>query len=81
MSGTYYEPGGYNIICDRTGYKIKASRSRTEWNGSRVRAESWEPRHPQDLIRSIPDHQDVADPNPEPTDTFLGDNDVSASDL
>lgn len=82
MSGTWYLPGGYNFICQRTGYKTKSNDLRKEWNGLVVRSGSWEPRHPQDMLRSFPDHQAVDEPNPEPPeDTFLGDNEVLASDL
>ena len=77
----FWKPGDFNRICDRTGQKIKASWSRKEWTGNVVRSQSWEPRHPQDLIRSIPDRQDVPDPRPEQTDTFLAVGDVRASDL
>ncbi len=77
----YWAPGQWNNICDRTGFKIKSGRSRKEWTGQTVRSQSWESRHPQDLIRSIPDRQDVPDPNPEQPDTFLAVGDVSASDL
>ena len=76
-----YIPGDYNVICDRTGYKVKASKTRKEWNGLRVRRESWEPRHPQDKIRGVPDHQAVPDPRPWQTDRFLDTGDVSEDDL
>ena len=59
------------MIDDRTGFKIKNTWSRKEWTGNTVRRESWEERHPQDLIRSVQDRQDVDDPNPEASDTFL----------
>ena len=77
----YYKPGAWNNICDRTGFKVKSSQMKKEWTGSSVRSQSWEPRHPQDLIRSIPDRQDVADPNPEQADTFLAVGDVTVDDL
>ncbi len=77
----FYLPGGYNQQCDRTGFKVKNSWTRKEWTGQTVRTQSWEERHPQDLIRSVEDHQDVDDPNPEMADNFLGDNEVKASDL
>lgn len=67
----YFAPGDYNVICDRTGFKLKRSQCRLEWTGSMVRNESWEARHPQDLIRSIPDDQSVPYPNPEASDDFL----------
>ena len=77
----FFLPGSYNQICDRTGYKVKDTWSRKEWTGNTVRRESWEERHPQDLIRSVQDRQHVDDPNPEAADNFLTDNEVKASDL
>lgn len=63
----YLSPGTNNVICDRTGFKIKADQGRKEWNGFFVRKESWERRQPQDLIRGFPDHQqpDVSRPGTE----------------
>ena len=73
--------GSYNQICDRTGFKVKDTWSRKEWTGNTIRTQSWEERHPQDLIRSVQDRQHVDDPNPEAEDKFLTDNEVVASDL
>lgn len=73
--------GDWNQICDRTGFKVKASGTRKEWNGLIVRRESFEERQPQDYLRSFEDHQAVPDPRSEATDTFLGDNEVKAADL
>lgn len=52
-------PGDWNVICDKTGFKKKASECSMEWNGLFVRNESWTPRQPQDLVKGIPDRQDV----------------------
>lgn len=41
-----------------------------EWNGSRVRLQDWERRHPQDFLRAVSDSQAVDDPRPGATDTF-----------
>lgn len=57
------------------------SQTRKEWNGLRVWVKAWEPRHPQDLVRSIPDRQVVDDARPEPEDSFLSDNEVTADSL
>jgi hypothetical protein len=81
MTGTYFKPGDYNIIDDRTGRKIKASTAQNEWTGSTVHRSSFEERHPQDYIRSIPDHQAVLNPNPESTDRFLATNQVTTTDF
>lgn len=51
----YYQPGGWNVICDRTGFKIKHSDSRREWNNAVVRRESFEERNEQDFLRGIRD--------------------------
>lgn len=73
--------GDWNVICERTGKKIKASQSRKEWTNAIVRKESWEPRHPQDLLRSKPDRQQVPDPRTEQEDVFLTTNQVQPEDL
>lgn len=77
----YWSPGSYNQIDDRTGFKVKSFNTKREWTGQTVRTQSWETRHPQDLIRSVEDRQDVDDPNPEQENVFLTDNQVVASDL
>ena len=77
----YYADGQHNKICDRTGFKIKSSWAQKEWNNQVVRTESWEQRQPQDLIRSRPDNQQVADPRVEPEDQFAATNEVQPEDL
>ncbi len=52
----YYKRGDYNAICDRCGRKFKASQLRKTWDGLMVCSRDWEPRHPQDYVKS---------PNPE----------------
>lgn len=77
-----YRHGDFNRICDRTGFKVKASETRHEWNGLIVRKESWEPRHPQDFVKARGDRQRVPYPRPEPTsDTFINAEDVTPDDL
>lgn len=72
-----YRKGDWNVICDRTGFKKKASDCRMEWTGLFVHKSEWESRHPQDKIRGIADFQAVSIPRPEPTeDTFVGTNEV-----
>lgn len=63
-----YKHGDYNVIDDRSGFKVKASETRREWTGSRVRASDWEARHPQDFVRAKGDIQRVPDPRPGATD-------------
>lgn len=62
-------PSNY-LICDRTGFKIPVSEGlREEWNGLKVRRESWEPRHPQDFVRGVDENQ-KGSPRPEGADSF-----------
>lgn len=61
----FYRRNDFNRICDRTGFKVKASNTRKEWNGLIVRAESWEPRHPQDFVRGRRDQQSVREARPD----------------
>ena len=77
----YYKPGDHNCICDRTGFKVKRSNARKEWNNLIVRRESWEPRQPQDFVRGKKDQPGVRDARPRPADYFLSTNEVSPSDL
>lgn len=51
--------GDWNALCDRCGFKFKASELKEEWTGWMVCKECWEPRHPQDFIRGIPDDSSV----------------------
>lgn len=67
----HYHDGDYNVICDRTGFKVKRSDCRKQWDNKIVRKESWEPRHPQDLLRSRPDRQQVADPRSDSPGAFF----------
>lgn len=65
-----YVPGDYNIISDRSGFKIKHSQSRMEWTHSVVDKTEWEVRHPQDFLKAVPDRQSVSDPRPGAVDGF-----------
>lgn len=67
----YLKLGDHNAICDRCGFKFKASMLKKEWTGLMVCCDCWEMRHPQDLIR-IPKEQ-ITPPwsRPEPTDSFI----------
>ncbi len=51
--------GNYNAICDRCGFKYKASKLKEEWTGFMVCKSCFEPRHPQDFLRGIPDDPSV----------------------
>lgn len=67
-----YRSGDFYRICDRSGFKVRASETVREWNGLIVRRQDYEERHPQDFVRGRMDRQMVPDARPEPVDNILG---------
>jgi hypothetical protein len=59
MAKTWFKPGSWNVICERTGFKVKAGDIREEWTGARVDKRFWESRHPQEFLKLKPDIQSV----------------------
>ncbi len=53
----HLELGDWNAACYECGMKRKASTLKRHWKGYYVCAEHWEPRHPQDFVRGVPDIQ------------------------
>lgn len=51
-----WKKGSHWVECQRTGRVIRAEDARKEWTGLIVAKEEWEPRHPQEFIRGIPDN-------------------------
>ena len=76
-----YIPGEFYRFCERCGQKTLQSKTQKEWNGLWVCNKCYEPRHPQDFVKSRKDLQAVPDPRPEQPDSFLADNAVTADDL
>jgi len=68
-------------ICDRCGFKYPLKELRKEWTGLKVCKNDWDPRHPQDFVRGVPDNQTLSEPRPRPTDVFVGPGDVTSDDL
>lgn len=77
----FYKKGTNNVICDRSGFKVKAIDCKMEWNGLFVRHELWEERHPQDFLTGIPDHQAASVSRPESEPVYLSANEVTEDDL
>lgn len=67
----YYVSGDWNALCQRCGFKYKASQLKKEWTGLHVCSHCWEPRQPLDLIRVREDKETVSWASPEPTDIFV----------
>lgn len=73
MRSTWFTSGDWNFICDVCGFKRKASDGLERWDGlmvcaPTVKAGCWEIRHPQELIRPIPDQQKLPWTRPESVD-------------
>lgn len=66
-----YIAGDWWVICDVCGFKKLASQVQKRWDGMIVCSEDWEPRHPQDFLRSVPENTSVPFVRPEPADTFV----------
>lgn len=50
-----YQPGNGWFRDDLTGHIYRASEQRKRWDGLQVAQSNWEPRHPQDFVRSRKD--------------------------
>lgn len=58
MSGAdFWSAGDWNAACSMCGRKRKASTMVKNWQGLFRCPEHNEPRHPQDFVRGVPDHQ------------------------
>lgn len=69
--GWKYKSGDFWVTCDICSKQILASESKERWDGFRVCKEDWEPRHPQDFIKTKLDKITVPFSRPEPEDTFV----------
>lgn len=78
MRTPWFESGDWNAICDVCGFKFKASDLKLRWDGLRVCEIDWERRHPQELIRPLPDEPKLPWTRPEGTDVFVGLSNMSA---
>lgn len=68
----FYEPGQWNVICDRCGFKKKAKDLRAEWTGLMVCVGCLDSRHPQTLIDIPKDNPSTPWARPESADVFTG---------
>ena len=62
---------GWNAVCDRCGFEFKSYELQKEWTGNMTCKRCWEPRHPQDFVRGVPDNQVPPWTRPEPADVFI----------
>lgn len=76
MKRNWFKSGEYNAICDVCGFKRKDNQLIPRWDGLMVcspivKQGCWEPRHPQDFIRPIPDQKALPWTRPENIDLFV----------
>ena len=61
-----FKLGDYNVICDKCGRKRYASQCRLNSDNLFVCSDTcWEPEHPQESVRGIPDYQGVPIARPD----------------
>ena len=70
-NGVRFVAGDWNAVCDVCAQKYKSSLMRKRWDGLMVCPNDWEPRHPQDFLRAVPDRQAVPWSRPQTTDVFV----------
>jgi len=63
--------GDSNAICDTCGFKYKHSDLRMDWRGLMLCDKCWEPRHPQEFLRGIPDNPKQENPRPDPNPVYV----------
>lgn len=71
MSGTWWEQGQYDAICDVCGFSFKSGKLKKRYDGMMVCAEDWEARHPLERTVSIRSPATLPWTRPEPADTFI----------
>lgn len=71
MPRNYYVSGGWNVICDSCGKKIKASEAKQRWDGLIVCPADFEMRQPQDFVKARSDKITVPFTRPRPPDVFI----------
>lgn len=71
MSDNTYVPGDWNATCDRCGRKFKASQLSRTWDNLMVCSRDWEPRHPQDFVRGVPDTEAPPWTRPQPATSYV----------
>jgi hypothetical protein len=64
------QPG---YVCAYSGFPIRHGDAvRKTWDGQTVLARFWEPRQPQDFVRTRPEHPLRTDATGAPADQFIG---------
>jgi hypothetical protein len=67
-----YKLGSWCAICDVCGFEYFSDELKDRWDGLKVCHKDWEPRHPQDFVRAIPDMKSVPWTRPETSGPDVG---------
>lgn len=71
MKKTWWKSGQWNALCDECGFKFKSPDLKKRWDGLMVCADCYEIRHPQELLRPVPDQSKLPWTRPEARDSFV----------
>lgn len=69
-----FQPGNYWAVCDRCGFDYRIKDLKMTWDGLLVCDKDWEPRQPQDFVRTVVDTiapQGPVRPEPEAKSTNI----------
>lgn len=76
--GAGYQPLNHWVVCDSCGFDIRAQDIRETWDHRLVCPSDWEPRHPQDFVRSKYDDMSAKGPvRPPAPDVFIDTCDIA----
>jgi len=65
-----WKRGKWLAICDVCGFEHYNTELKKRWDGLMVCKDDWEPRHPQDFVRSVKEST-IPWSRPEPADVFV----------
>lgn len=71
MSREFYKRGDYKAVCDVCGFFYLASKLKSRWDGLKCCPKDWNPRQPQDFVKSLADPQSIPWGRPDTTPVFV----------
>lgn len=58
-------------VCERSGFTVRQSDLREQWDGLRVWSRFWEPKHPSLDVPPMRGEEVVSDPTGQPVNVFV----------
>ena len=65
-----FNPGDNYLLDDISGFKIRRSKARLQWDNIATSGSRWSPRQPQDLVQAVRDEQYVSLSRPRQQNRF-----------